>query len=284
MLPGAPDLPPEGAYHPEVRCCSYHPHLAAHLVGGVLGGEDGEGRARVRSRIAARVGVTPLGLGPTPAYYALKGRFGHSREMLCAFYQNARCTIWRHRAMPCASFHCKFDRGAIGRDLWSFLIIASNVIERVLARWLLGKLGLEVAPSDALLRAPEDAALDRQAWGGWFGREEEYFLESARLVDALSYAEVEAIGGRDLQGLAEALRGVVARGAELPERVRVNGEIVHHLGRPGYVRLQNRGLPLDLLEVPEELMARLSGEMRLADLGLDEDLARKLVDWQVLIS
>ena len=33
MLPDAPDLPPEGPFRAEVRCCTYQPHLAPHLVG-----------------------------------------------------------------------------------------------------------------------------------------------------------------------------------------------------------------------------------------------------------
>src|SRR3954471_18947512 len=88
MLPGAPDLPPEGPFDPAVRCCTYHPHLAPHFVGAIL--RDDPGRAVVRARIAARLGVTPLGLGPTPAYAALRERqpegFGRSLDLLCPFH------------------------------------------------------------------------------------------------------------------------------------------------------------------------------------------------------
>jgi hypothetical protein len=293
MLPGAPDLPPEGPFDPVMRCCTYHPHLAPHFVGGILAGDSEEGRVRVKARIAARLGVTPLGLGPTPDYSVIHerlafrpGTFGRSRELHCAFHHDGRCTVWKQRGMVCAAYHCKFDRGAFGRDLWNVLVIAFNVVERVLARWLLERLGLEVETCDALLRAPREAALDQKAWGVWFGREEAYFLEAARLVEALSFRDVEAIGGRDLAGLADGLRGVLARRDAIPARVRVNGDILHHLGRPGHVRLQNLGLPLDLLEVPAEIVDRLSksGEAPLADLGLDGELARKLLDWQYLVS
>src|SRR5438874_8444026 len=93
MLPGAPGLPPEGAFDPAVRCCTYHPHLAPHFVGGILASGSEAGRRVVRARIAARVGVTPIGLQPTPAYAAIyqrlsvrAGAFGHSHELLCPFY------------------------------------------------------------------------------------------------------------------------------------------------------------------------------------------------------
>src|SRR3954469_9060168 len=72
MLPGAPDLPPSGAFDPAVRCCTYHPHLAPWLIGGIL--KDGAEGARsiVRARIAAKTGVTPLGLEPSPEYAAAR--------------------------------------------------------------------------------------------------------------------------------------------------------------------------------------------------------------------
>src|SRR5438105_5046218 len=151
MLPGAPGLPPEGPFEPAVRCCTYHPHLAAHFVGGIL--EDGadSARALVRARIAGREGVTPLGLGPGPAYSAASqrlgnqpGSFGHSHELLCSFHDAGRCTIWQHRGAPCAAFHCKFDRGALGSGLWSLISVAFNAVERGLAGWLLRRQGLDV--------------------------------------------------------------------------------------------------------------------------------------------
>jgi hypothetical protein len=294
MLPGAPDLPPEGTFDPAVRCCTYHPHLAAHFVGGILKDGTEFGRAGVRARVAGRAGVTPLGLGPPPANSAawerlasLPGSFGHSLELLCPFHEAGRCTIWQHRGAPCAAFHCKFDRGALGFALWNLVTIAFNAIERALGAWLLRRQGLDVDACDALLHAPADAALDTRAWGAWRGREEEYFLEAARLIEPLSWAEVIAIGGRDLAGLGDALRGAVARFDDkaLPQRVRRGGEILYHLGQASSVRLQNRSVPLDLLDVPAAVAGRLARleESPLPELGLDDQLVRRLIDWQALV-
>lgn len=293
MLPGAPDLPPDGPFEPAVRCCTYHPHLAAHFVGGIL--EDGAdpGRALVRARIAARQGVTPLGLSPTLAYSeaarrlsGMPGSFGRSRELLCPFHDDGRCTIWRHRGAPCAAFHCKFDRGALGFGLWNLLVIAFNAVERSLGSWLLRRQGLDASACDALLHSPADAELDARAWGAWRGREEECFLEAVRLIGPLSWKEVVAIGGRDLLELGDALRGAVARfdDRSAPQRVRRGGEILYHLGRAGTVRLQNRSVPFDLLDVPPavaDLLARLE-EAPLQELQLDDALVRRLLDWQAL--
>jgi hypothetical protein len=294
MAPGAPDLPPEGPFDMAVRCCTYHPHIPAHLVGGILEAGTAEGRAIVRARIAARSGVSPLGLGPTPAFGAAlqrvtarPGGFGHSREILCPFYADATCTIWQHRGVVCAAFHCKFDRGALGAGLWHLIVIAFNVIERALARWLLKRQGLDAEYSDALLRAPDDAELDARAWGAWRGREVEFFVEAARLIAPLSWAEVDAIGGRDIAGLAAALRGAVERFEAYgpPERVRRGDEILYRIAPNGNVRLQHRGVPNDLVEVSAQLADRLARleEAPLADLGVDDATARRLLDWQVLV-
>jgi len=291
MLPDAPDLPPEGPFDPALRCCTYHPHLAAHFVGGILRDGTVAGREVVRARIAGRAGVTPLGLGPPPSYLAAwqslrPGSFGHDRELLCPFHQAGRCTVWQHRGAPCAAFHCKFDRGALGFGLWNLITIAFNTVERALGAWLLRRQGLDVDACDALLHAPADPALDARAWGGWRGREEEYFLEAAQLIEPLFWTEVVAAGGRDLSSLADALRGAVVRFDDLSLPTRVGrGEVLYHLGRPGTVRLQNRSVPLDLLEVPAEVADRLArtAEAPLQELGLDDALARRLLDWQALV-
>jgi hypothetical protein len=292
MLPGAPDLPPEGPFDPELRCCTYHPHLAPHFVGAILDG-GGAGRARVLERLAARAGVTPLGLAPSPAFTAVyqreaarAGAFGRSRAIRCPFLDGTRCTIWPHRGPACAAFHCKLDRGALGQQLWTLILFAFTAVERELGRWLLGKKGLDAAACDALLRAPEDAALDARAWGDWRGREEEYFIEAARLVGALSWAEVAALGG-EIGGLGDAMRGALARFDALgpPERVRRNPQVLYQLGKDGRARLQSPGVPHDLLEVPAavaQLLLRIE-EAPLGELGLDGPLARRLLDWQVLL-
>ena len=235
--------------------------------------------------------MTPLGLGPTPAFtagyqqaLARPGAFGRAAP-LCPFHDAGRCTIWQHRGAPCASFHCKLDRGVVSAELWRFLIGACNAIERSLARWLLTRQGLAVSSCDALLHAPEDAEADARAWGAWRGREEAYFLEAARLVEALSWPEVAALGGRELAGLDDALRVTAARlEAAPPERVRA-GEVLYQLSRPGRARYLHPGLPLDPLEIPTELAERLAGlsDSALAELGLEPALARRLLDWQVLV-
>jgi hypothetical protein len=260
MLPSSPDLPPQGPFDPEVKCCSFHPHLAPHFVGAILDHEV------VRARLRDRVGVSPLGLGPPLGFRVT--RFGQKPQ--CPFYDTGKCTIWSQRGIVCASFHCRLDRGVTGAALWNRFILLFNVLERALARWRIAEAGLDAAACDALLREPTDRELDTRAWGDWCGREEEYFRRAHEEVSRLSLAEVIALGGSELAGLTDALKLLMTRyrSLELPPRWRRNPDIVQ-LGR----RFQNRGCSLDLLEVPEEI-----------DLDApDEKWLRKLLDWQVLI-
>jgi hypothetical protein len=295
MLPGAPDLPPEGPFDPATLCCTYHPQLAPHFVGGILKDGSEAGRARVRARIAARVGVSPLGLMAPPEYAALHARFGmragafgRTRELLCPFHDAGRCTIWAHRGAACAAFHCKHDRGALGHGLWNLIVLGFNAVERALGRRLLAEGGLDAAACDALLFAPADDTLDARAWGAWRGREEAWFLEAARRVEALSFAEVLALGGRELAPLGDALGGAVSRfdARTVPPLVRAGEGILHHIGLPGRARLQHPGVPLDLLELPAEVAERvrqIAAPIPPAELALDDALLRKLLDWQVLV-
>lgn len=289
MLPGAPDLPPEGPFHPDARCCTYHPDLAPHFVGGILAEGTDEGRARVRRRIAARVGVTPLGLGPAPERPAPKpSSFGRDPSLRCPFFDAGRCTVWEHRGAACAAYHCKFDRGVLGQGLWSLTVVAFNVVERAIARWLLARHGLDVAACDALLHAPHDADLDARAWKSWRGREEAYFLEAHQLISPMAWPDIVALGGKEIAQLAAALRGAIGRFDALkpPQWVRHGDDVLHHIGRSGQVRLQHPTIPEDLLEVPAELAARLDSleDTPLAALGVDAGLAKRLLDWRILRS
>lgn len=287
MLPGARELPPEGPFDAETRCCTYHPHLAPHFVGGILERGSDVARAIVSARIAARAGVSPLGVGPTPHYARLpRDGFGRDRDLMCAFLAQGRCSIWSHRGAACAAFHCKYDRGVFGHWFWGLQVVAFQAVERVLGRWLLTRMELDAAACDALLRAPEDEALDARAWGAWRGREEAYFREAARLIEPLSFEEVARIGGAELNGLAEAVRTAMARIDAAPaERVRRNDAVLYHIGVNGRTRLQNHAVPFDLLEISSELAERLRRleESATTALGLDDPLLRRLLDWQVLL-
>jgi hypothetical protein len=259
----------ETPFHPDTRCCTYHPHLPPHLVGALLLQRS----KLIEERVAAREGVTPLGLGPTAKYAAAFNRlgrrpeaFGREREIVCPFYQDTRCTIWSQRGIACAAFHCKFDRGPLGHSVWNLIVVAFHAVDHALAKRLVAHAGLDPAACDALLRAPLDRELEARAWGSWLGREREYFLDAARLAEE---AQLEAFP--ELARLAESLRGVMARLESRPERVRKNPEVLHQIGK-----VRHSSVPFDSLPLADL-------DRAIDSAALDEDIRRRLLDWQVLL-
>ena len=68
--------------------------------------------------------------------------------------------------------------------------------------------------------------------------------------------------------------------------MRRGDDVLHHIGRRGQVRLQHPSIPDDLLDVPAELASRLShlDDTPLTELGVDDSLAKRLMDWRILRS
>jgi hypothetical protein len=217
------------AFRPDVKCCSYLPHLPNFAVGGVLADaspEAARGRATIEQRIDSKIGVTPLGLDSTAPYKLLYANskaeaFGLSRALRCPHYideSGGLCGIWRHRNSVCSTYYCKFVRGAVGRDFWSRLHQLLETVEHGLERWCVASLDLGSDALSHLFKAefgakPEgsrltaaaldgvaDPALQRQIWGKhWSGREREFYIAAADLVRDLSWADVSTICGVQLQ-------------------------------------------------------------------------------------
>ena len=74
-------------FSPDVKCCSYVPHLANFLVGRSL---LGPGRESITTRIGRRAGVTPLGLGLSYAdirrLVGAQSHFGRSPAVVCPHF------------------------------------------------------------------------------------------------------------------------------------------------------------------------------------------------------
>ena len=248
--PAAPDAPRmEDFYSPVTKCCTYQPELANFLVGGVLADESLdaldalEGRASIEQRIERRVEVTPLGLGRSRVYWLLYMNgleaFGQATSMECPHHlADGRCGVWRHRESTCATWFCKHERGQTGKHFWRRLHALLAAAEGVLSRHCVLEIGLSPAALE-LLFPPEtggrepglgkeqldgqvDAARYRALWGNWFGREREFFRRSAEIVAALSFADILALGGPELELRARLTRAAheVLVTRDVPERVR----------------------------------------------------------------
>ena len=324
MVPAPGDAPDAAsrAFDPSVKCCTFLPRLPNFLVGRTLLDRTASGRlgrATVEARLAARQGVTPLGLG-VPEEYSARYRhagdhdgFGRTPSLRCAHYldeDGGRCGVWRNRASVCSTWFCKHVRGAVGHDFWVEALQPLLLsVEHALARWCVLELDLGI---DALRRLfpasvgehasrPVGADLDHQphayetVWGEWLGREAELFRASARLVNDLAWRDVLAIGGPELRVRARLAAASYATLVEAssPPRLRVGEFQIVDIG-PDYARISSYSTydPLDVPTALLSLLGRFDGRpvpevLRELEtqyrVDLDDAFVRKLVDFEVLV-
>jgi hypothetical protein len=308
----------------ETKCCTYVPNLPNFLVGRVLDDADpalAPGRATVEQRIAARVGVTPLGLAQPPVHQLLYSSgglqgFGRAKVLRCPHYRadaGGACGIWRHRNGICSTWFCKHVRGATGQRFWHSIEQLLTVVERELSRWCLLEIGVDAEVLARLLPRGSDrgagrasldaAALDgtaddrayRDTWGAWHGRERDLFSQAAALVNALGWTDVVRIGGASVDVLArvtvDAYRrhgadGVPARLAVAPLQTVVTGrERIHVVTYSPYDPLELPRLLVDVLPYFDgrPTAEALSRIRRERGINVEPDLVRRLVDFGVLI-
>jgi hypothetical protein len=213
----APADPAAHYFNPRVKCCTFLPSLPNFLVGRILLDPDpglAPGRASVEARIAAGVGLTPLGLGRSAAQDAHDpgSGFGHDEALLCPHYvqEGGLCGIWPHREATCATFFCKHVRGAAGAAFWNALHRLLQSVEQALAWHCLEALDVGPVAVSILLDAAGDS-LDaviarrpdgtftpegrRAIWGDWAGRERAFYEAAAGLVETMSWGEILERGG-----------------------------------------------------------------------------------------
>lgn len=303
-------------FDPGIKCCTFIPELWNFLVGRVLADEDpaaAEGRATVIARLESGRMVTPLGLGKSPAHRTLyreggAAEFGRTKTYRCPHYlADGRCGVWRHRESTCATWFCKYERGAVGMTFWKSLHGLLALVERSLSMWCLLELDLGAEALGALCPPPgveapapnlegEYAPAARATlWGDWAGRERELYLACAKKVDALGWADVLRLCGPDVRVAAalvqEHHRALVSDA--LPERVAPG---TWQMLEPGAQRsLLVTYNPLDPIAVPSVLLRLLPrfdgrpiGEVleeiaREERINVTPSLVRRLVDYKVLV-
>ena len=323
-------VPPEGVaydkssgyFRPDSKCCTFVPVLANFLVGGLLTDANpalGEGQARVRERIASRVGVTPLGVRPTPGEDALYARvgdesFGRTTTLRCPYFvaEGGGCSVWSYRNGICASWFCKHVRGAISRQFWDSLRDYLLEAERQLAIHCLLEVGFDgvagvAALSDAIGQSPQqstaheldDTMDDREyaeLWGEWAGREFELYEATAKVYAGLGMADVRRVGGAKLELRRRLMRErhTEVLTMKVPERLEVRPfQLVASTDGGAKVRVVTY-LPCDPVLIPSALLPALvrfdgrpTGEVvsEIAQehgMVLDETLLVQLVDFQIL--
>jgi hypothetical protein len=257
-------------FQPDVKCCSFMPHLPNFSVGGILADNSPEaarGRASVELRIDNQIGVTPFGIDATPVYNVLYANgkvdgFGLSRTLRCPHYideSGGLCGIWRYRNSVCSTYYCKFVRGAIGQHFWNRLHQLLAAVEAGLERWCAAMRDIGDEALENLVKADfgmkrdgtrlRAAALDgvqdpkayRQIWGSkWVNCEREFYIATLRLVEPLSWADVVTICGEQVRLYAHLTRRAYDRlwSHDIPLQLRP-GQYTATVAQRGFVALQS---------------------------------------------
>ncbi|MCE9574197.1 MAG: hypothetical protein K8W52_13705 [Deltaproteobacteria bacterium] len=241
MAPRADDPPGERRFDPGLKCCTFYPDLPNFSVGAILADPSASGRREIDRRFGLGAGITPLGMTRPTVYqlvFAQGGNaFGRSNALRCGFLDaGGRCGIWAHRESTCVSYYCKFERGAIGRNLWRALQDLLGSIERQLAQWCVLELDPGGAAIASLFRAPSAPAFGHRAldgvgdpaelrlvWGTWAGREREFFARAHALVRGLTWARVLEVCGPEVAGRAKVLVAAYQRHGDptVPDSLRL---------------------------------------------------------------
>ena len=221
MLPEAGQETNDKYFNAETKCCTYLPSLYNFLVGRALLDSDptmAKGRATVESRVGSGLGISPLGLMPTPAYLLLYDQttnaFGHAKALRCPHYlteAGGRCGVWKNRESTCVTWFCKTTRGLTGKAFWRALHELLMWVEKSLAVWCVTQLTVDtdtlfavlnvnrkVNPTARELDNQPDTERQRRIWGRWHGRETEFYQECGRLVSDLRWPDIERICGPEL--------------------------------------------------------------------------------------
>jgi hypothetical protein len=317
MLPAPGQVPGPRHFDAVTKCCTYVPKLANFRVGDILADRDpaaAAGRATLVARIAAGIGVSPLGLARPPAWELVYRHgvtpsdhaFGRTRTLRCPHYlEDGRCGIWRHREAVCATWFCKHDRGGVGQAFWEALGQLLGVLERALARRCVlaldvGDVALaavldEGQPDDGpSLDGRADAARQQRIWGTWHGREHTFYEACAAHVETLGWDDVWRAGGAEAEAHGQVVRATYDAlvWEAIPARLRLARLAGVELG-PVLARVETYR-SYDPLGVPTELLphlARFDGrptadvrdELAAAGVTLPAAMLQQLVDWGVLV-
>jgi hypothetical protein len=312
MLP-SPGSDPEATYfHRETKCCAFQPNLPNFLAGRILSDSDpfiAEARQTLEQRISRRVMITPSRAGPGGLfpllYRSTPNVFGRAPALRCHYLSpTGDCGVWKHRPGVCATWYCKHVRGDTGYRFWKLADKLLREVEEDLELWCLAELKAGYAEVDEMgsrsmphvseLAGEIDWAQYRKLWGDWAGREIDFYRACARLVEPLTWEQVEQVCGPRVRILAGLVSDAYAHltSEAIPERLRLSE--FRFTGVEGSAYKVVGYSPFDPLLMPEPLARVLhyfdgrptekALEAILTEQGIriDLSLVRRMVDFGVL--
>lgn len=147
LRPGA--SPDKRNYHPNLKCCTFHPYQTNYLLGQILSSKSTpkEVLNRIYTKIENREYVLPIGIAAPTLHQTefTKNKekyFGKKEEWLCPYYDREKnnCGIWKARSSVCTSFHCLSNYGKAGFEFWDKLSNYISFVEMALMEEVLLKL------------------------------------------------------------------------------------------------------------------------------------------------
>lgn len=209
---------PGAFFNPNTKCCTYHPAIPNYLLGALFANKDemfDEGRQRIRKKIEVGVAVRPEGIMIPSLYHLhyrhINGRaFGNSTTLLCPYYQEGSCTIWKFRDSVCSTYFCKSVRGKFGTEFYKEVKNFLTNVQARLSQYCLTELGLPNAivnnnqfdsPEYPIKLSADD--LDgrkneknyAELWGNWDGKEEDLYIACYEMVSKLTSDQLIEIMG-----------------------------------------------------------------------------------------
>jgi hypothetical protein len=230
---------------------------------------------------------------------------GRSERLRCPHYLDeggGLCGIWNHRHAVCAAWFCKHDRGAFGFRAWKALEELLIAVENELAVWCATEMEvgdevlvilLAMAKRAPELDAPAPEVYDAR-WGKWAGREREFFVECAKLVEPLRWSDVLALTGALVAARAEVVRAAFERAEDrsIPERLQIGAHQTISTNAEGAVTLTySQYNPIFLTALLSSVLHYFDGRPTAEALAaikqergleIDEAYLRSLVDYDVL--
>jgi Fe-S-cluster containining protein len=305
-------------FKPDLKCCTFHPHLPNYLVGAIFADPDpslDEGRRRLREKIASHIGATPQWIAPPRKFSVLAeaardtAHFGRSNALVCPFLEREKglCTVWRHREAVCSTYFCKYTQGARGWEFWNALKEYVGYTEVHLSAWIAKKVDpnvveprvgrLQLTVEDLEDRAPSDADYARY-WGTWVGREEEFYEKCHETLLAMTRADFEEVIEKTEKG-AQRLQDLETKHAELSSTVlparlvrnpkmRVNPVAGGGLIVTTYNRYDSFQMESELYDVlrhfnPDETVAETLARLKKDEIEIQPELLALLYSHAVLI-
>lgn len=257
------------------KCCTYHPHLANYLVGGIFESNNQLGVNILRKQIKSSVGINPYGIIPSKSYAKntqvlnsldfWNRPYELANDQLCPYYDKGNCSIWEFRENLCVTHFCASSGGQSGQRFWKKLNQYIQLTETTLSQYAMMELGWPAAEIKTKKVKTDDFDFEDEAgeiiqenyqklWREWAGREEEFYKACYQIVQELSPEKFHEMMGLNGKILEQAILDTHKEFSEnvLPDYMQLHPELAFENKENGEVdlKLGNRKVSIPAVSLP----------------------------------